>query len=371
MKHLTLVAAALALLTSSALAASSTWTGSIAAIPYWVTTGNWSPNVVPNTTTAAFFQNDNGATVFSIDLGAGPDSALGIVFNAGAGSSGYILRASVTPSSSLNVAPMGIVNNDTHVQTFSYPVTMIASNGSGGVGASQTWTANNGNLLFSGTYGAFGTANTINNNGGALTLTGGGNITIGNATGRGDIVGTGSLVKNGSGTLFLGGTNANTFSGGLTLNSGTLVAGKVGALGNGVITLAGGTLQGNYLNLSAPGALKLTGNSIIDFAGPGPFTLPNPSTISFGDSHGQTWAAGQTLTVADWVQGDALRFGTGNTGLTAGQLGQIVFAGFPDSYAAIDANGFVTPVPEPSTVALSLLGGFSLAIGLIIRRRKE
>jgi autotransporter-associated beta strand protein len=369
MKHLTLVAAAFALLNSSALAATTTWQGTNPVLDFWTTVGNWSAGV-PNTTTAAVFQNDNGS-VFTIDPTASPGGVLGFVFNAGTGTSGFTFKTTSTSPASFSLCPMGIVNNDTHLQTFNYAVTLITSNGSAGAAASQTWNAAAGNLLFSGTYGTFGTANTINNNGGTLTLTGSGNITIGNATGRGDIVGAGGLIKNGSGTLFLGGTNANTFSGGLTLNSGLLVAGKVGALGSGLITLAGGTLQGNYLNLSSSGALKLTGSSIIDFAGPGPFTLPNPSTISFGDSHGQTWAAGQTLTVADWVQGDALRFGTGNTGLTAGQLGQIVFAGFPDSYAAIDANGYVTPVPEPSTVALSLLGGFSLAIGLIIRRRKE
>jgi hypothetical protein len=35
-----------------------------------------------------------------------------------------------------------------------------------------------------------------------------------------------------------------------------------------------------------------------------------------------------------------------------------------------DANGFLIPVPEPSTITLSLLGGFGLSF-LIYRRRKN
>ena len=65
-------------------------------------------------------------------------------------------------------------------------------------------------------------------------------------TGGGNIAGGGSFVKNGSGTLGLAGTSANTFTGGFTLNAGTVALqtddASNAALGAGPVTLNGGTL---------------------------------------------------------------------------------------------------------------------------------
>lgn len=57
----------------------------------------------------------------------------------------------------------------------------------------------------------------------------------------GTIVGTGSVVKSGSGTLTL--ALANSYSSGTTINGGTLAVGNNDAAGTGFITLAGGTLS--------------------------------------------------------------------------------------------------------------------------------
>jgi hypothetical protein len=52
------------------------------------------------------------------------------------------------------------------------------------------------------------------------------------------------------------------------------------------------------------------------------------------------------------------------------------YVGFPDlpgcPGAQIDSKGFVTPapIPESSAIALSLVGGFGLAVGTISRRKK-
>ena len=56
-----------------------------------------------------------------------------------------------------------------------------------------------------------------------------------------DIGGTGSLTQSGAGILTLGA--ANTFSGGVTVQSGTLVLGNLAGFGTGTVTLAGGTLD--------------------------------------------------------------------------------------------------------------------------------
>src|SRR5206468_4154997 len=56
-----------------------------------------------------------------------------------------------------------------------------------------------------------------------------------------DINGTGSLTKLGTGRLAL--NNNNFFSGGVTLNAGTLSVGSNLALGSGTFTVGGGTLD--------------------------------------------------------------------------------------------------------------------------------
>ena len=78
--------------------------------------------------------------------------------------------------------------------------------------------------------------------------------------GTGTLDGEGSLVKNGPGTLWLAGTGVNTFSGGFTLNAGTVAFQtddtSNATLGGGPVTLNGGTLTmfsdfSSYDNLTA------------------------------------------------------------------------------------------------------------------------
>ena len=59
-------------------------------------------------------------------------------------------------------------------------------------------------------------------------------------SGTGSISGAATLAKSGSGTLTI--SSAHSYTGGTTLNAGTLVLGNAAALGTGTLTLAGGTL---------------------------------------------------------------------------------------------------------------------------------
>jgi autotransporter-associated beta strand protein len=102
------------------------------------------------------------------------------------------------------------------------------------------------------------------------------NDTIANNTGI-----PSSLTKTGAGTLILFGTAANTFSGGLSVSEGTLVASHEGALGSGPVTVASGatldvnkgnvTFTGLSSSLSGGGTVRVTaigtGNQTLNLNG--------------------------------------------------------------------------------------------------------
>ena len=148
----------------------------------------------------------------------------------------------------------------------------------------------------SGAYTRLASANTI----GELSGTGGvirgrdGSLTVNQGTvttysGQLADEGTRTLtfVKGGSGTLTLDG--ANTYTGGTTLNEGTLVLGNAAAAGTGTITLSGGILAENvadntdYANDIV--ATAGTSTAIIDTSG-GNYdisgTLSGSGTLNFG-----------------------------------------------------------------------------------------
>jgi autotransporter-associated beta strand protein len=188
-------------------------------------------------------------------------------------------------------------------------------------------------------------------------------------------------------------TNANTFTGATTIQSGTLEAAAAGALGStaSVTVNTGGTLllsgTGNRVNNSA--AINLAGGEIdtggtsegaATTIGLGALTLSASSTIDFtGAAATLTFASGAytsgVLTINNWsglantagIDGihDRLIFAGDNTArlafLGAFSQSDIAFTGFGSGYAALqfDANYFeVVPVPEPSALvaATALLG---------------
>ncbi len=140
------------------------------------------------------------------------------------------------------------------------------------------WTVNN--TLASGetlTFNGFtsldtGTTRTLNFQGTGNTVVNG---VISNSTGAGLV----NLVLNTSGTVTLSGATPNTFTNGVTLNQGTLVLGKVDALGpSGTVTLNGGTLTASVALVGATDRIKnavrlndvaatIAGTNSIEFGG--------------------------------------------------------------------------------------------------------
>src|SRR5205085_9398558 len=106
------------------------------------------------------------------------------------------------------------------------------------------------------------------------------------------------------------------------------------------------------------GLLTSTGASTIDY-------IVGGSEVDFANSSGVTWT-GSILNLANWNSSiDKLRFGTDSTGLTSAQLAKIEFNGSGLGSAALDSNGYVIAVPEPTAMILLLSAPLFIA-----RRRK-
>jgi autotransporter-associated beta strand protein len=116
----------------------------------------------------------------------------------------------------------------------------------------STWDSSTLNWLNSGASANYvnGAFVTFNDNSSVTSVTLSGTLTPATVTvnasqaytfsGTGAIDGAAALAKSGSGTLTI--SSAHTFTGGTTLNAGTLTLGNAAALGTGAITLSGGTL---------------------------------------------------------------------------------------------------------------------------------
>ena len=138
-----------------------------------------------------------------------------------------------------------------------------------------------------------------------------------------------SLVKSGAGTWVLTGTN--TYSGGTTINDGTLITGNASALGTGTTTINGGTLNLNTLSTVANiflvkgGTLtngtilstQLSGSSsgviAVTLSGTGGVTKTTTDTVAL--------AGNNTYSGTTNVQAGTVQIDTVSTGTTAQSLG--------------------------------------------------
>jgi autotransporter-associated beta strand protein len=235
--------------------------------------------------------------------------------------------------------------------------------------------------------------------GGARIDTNGFNIGIGQALVDGG--GGGGLIKEGTGTLTLGG--ANTYTGTTDINSGTLALGAAGSIANSVTIHidAGATLDVASVSAwSLATSQKLTGNGSVN----GSATIASGATVAPGNSVGQlTFNNNLTLlgTTEMEVQGSAndritvigaLTYGgaldlsnlggpltgfgwapttidlfdfTSQSGTFSSITLPTLGAGF--SWTSFDyGTGSIAIVPEPSSF---VIGGLGL-LGLLVRRRR-
>jgi len=219
-----------------------TWDGGAGpANEKWSQGNNWgipdSDNVSPPANNISGLTNTDVFFAGNIRLTPKVDQTYfihSLSFNSGAGA--FI----VVPQNSeiLRIGNGGIINNSANIQTLA--ISLSLSN-------SQTWNASAGGLNFS---------ELVMLNANTLTSAGPFNTAISNT-----ITGTGGLIQNGIAALNLAGLSANTFSGGLVINSGTVFAQKGNAFGSGLITVNNGVLDTAVHNQSV-GAVTLAGGVI-------------------------------------------------------------------------------------------------------------
>ena len=143
---------------------------------------------------------------------------------------------------------------------------------------------------------------------------------------------SGSVIKQGGGTLTMSGTN--TYTATTDVTQGTLALGASNVLPDSShVTLGNATLDAATFTDTA-GTLAIAGSGTIH--------LGAGAALAFAHSNSVSWSGSLTLT-GTFVSGTSLRFGTDNTGLTSGQLAAISASALTSF--ALDANGYLTASP--------------------------
>lgn len=150
---------------------------------------------------------------------------------------------------------------------------------------------------------------------------------------------------------------ANTYTGPTTLTAGTLQLAVANSIAHSTsVVMNGGTLDASLATEALVATLGLSANSTINAPDDG------VTELDFADSHGVAWTGSLALNFTNWMTGFSLvRFGTTSGGLTSAQLAEIEFNGDASTKgtAQLTSTGYL--VPEPTSVALLLLGAPMLA----------
>jgi autotransporter-associated beta strand protein len=178
-----------------------------------------------------------------------------------------------------------------------------------------------------------------------------------------------SLAKAGFGTLTL--TGNNSFTGGVTLQQGTLLIGNDAALGTGTLTMSDGArieadggarTVNNSITLNAgsqgrvfvDGSNDLTLNGVI--RGTGMFVKNGNGTLTLANDNeyvGPTRVNAGTLSVNDLLRSDDVEVSTGGT------LSGVGFVGYLGGSVTVTSGGFISPGngmgPGPLSVSSLIL----------------
>lgn len=281
----------------------------------WNTTTNWWTTIGGTTTVAtvpgagetAFF-NANGTTTARNVYLNGSRSVGGITLNSNNGGTSIYGGTSGAPTTQSLTIGTGGITLDVNGLAFQSTANIV-------LGANQTW-SNNSNL-----------------------------------TVLSQVSGTGSLIKTGSGVLFLTNATGNSYSGGTTLSQSMIQVGSNTALGTGSVTINAGILCSDGTTArSFTNVLSLNGT----------MTLGNATNTGALTFSGTTTIAGTTaLTTASTVtlsgqltgSGTLTKSGSGDLFLTSGSQGQNTGT-FTHSagtlYIGASASGYPNQIEGPA-----------------------
>ncbi len=316
-------------LSATAFAASSSWIGG-GGDDAWATAGNWNPGPAPATgETATFDAASLGGT--TIDLAG---QTVNIVQFNNAATDAYTIGAGGAGVDALNLNNGGAITMtiaNTKNQLFNTKLVL----GTNGTTQIFTFTNNSvGNTLtvagsITGSAGVGVKTLAVTGTDDVLLTTG----VIGNGGGGGTV----AVTKGGAGALTLSGNN--TYSGGATLNAGTININNAGALGTGSITLQGAPAVITIDNTSGAAITNANNNAItmnndLVFTGTNDLNM-GTGAMTLGGVGGKCTVNGGTLTIGGIIGGvgagveklgpGTLVFGganiyTGVTTITAGTL---------------------------------------------------
>jgi autotransporter-associated beta strand protein len=269
------LATALAALLASSHASAATLYFDGASNTTWNSAINWStasgaanpnPGAAPGAADDAFFHitSVTATTAVTMNL-AGNQAANSLTFrNTGALNIGPNSSTN-TGNKSLTIGSGGITKN-LGSAAVNIGRSGTANSVSAVIGANQTWTNNS-------TTGALTVGTTLNSasapsatlglNGKQLTLDGSGNFQFGTATSPNQVLignSASSLVKQGAGTLSIGGVNT-AFAAPITINAGTLLLFAPGSKGSSTVTIASGATGG--VSVAAADAQHVSGGEFI------------------------------------------------------------------------------------------------------------
>ncbi|GAC1030749.1 hypothetical protein thsps21_15760 [Pseudomonas sp. No.21] len=197
---------------------------------------------------------------------------------------------------------------------------------------------------------------------GNYTLTAGGDNTSTSVSGA--VSGTGSLVKQGSGTLTLSGSNS--YGGTTTVSGGTLSIAGDGNLGSGAVNLASGTVLDVTGATTIDNAIVLAGNSSIGnsnavtlsgaISGAYDLTKTGSGTLSLSGSngYGATYVSAGTLS----IDNDG-NLGSGAVNLAAGTTLALTGASTIDNAIVLGGNASVS-TSAAATLSGVISGAFTL-----------
>ena len=308
----------------------------------WATTGNWLGGSVPTsseigTFSSMPFSTTNVAALLNADTSVG-----GLSFNSFGTTT---LRSDSATARLLTLGTSGISMGGT-----AGAVTLGVSGSAVNLvlNGTQTWTNNSRAFPLT----VVGTINTAGSVGSDLTITGSNNTAISGvisgAAGR--VI---SLVKSGAGMLSLSG--ANTFTGGVTLNSGTLTVNNASALGTGTVTINGGVVQNiaswstnNPQSWSGDFSVGSTGNTNL---GAGAVTMIGNRVITALFSPGSSMSGVTNLSGVISGTGSLTKSGSGAVQINANNT---FSGGFTLNSGTVSIGGVTAPF---GTGRLTINGG--------------